>query len=778
MKRVGLLLVGFLFLSVSIIAGEVITNDSGKDATGLRVSFSTPVLITDFGDILTSVDPQMLSYEFLFSGGTVKPWDSHWFNYIPATATVMSVEWLTSEATSVSLTPNWHSEYEDIVGKAFERSSSAGTGGQALILNLGVHSQNLQMRHTTFLELLRRNTGNELEAVRNPEAIIGPIDTLHHGWGNEITVYVGSEYNGTSQWVEEVIDEVNTGLSSPLFRKVRTAGAFWRFDYSAVDYRNERDIRTDITLSPDGNPVGCLFSVSGLFVYEDDFKTRLRDAAIKAILLYRDYDSGLVHQLGYDSVNFKITRFSEDFFNILSVIRELPNGRDFSQDFNEVNRSPIAKIAETIPAFVGEEVQLDASSSHDPDGLIVSYLWRQVVSSKTDLQYRTNHTAALALTSTAATSFTPNWPGTYCFLLTVVDDAGASSELEVSVEATFRKPPFTIEGISTFAYWDRTGLSTYVPDRLDDFVSERGAEWIEFSPYWWMTTKTSSEVHPLGDGGASSAGFTIRDADLVTLIALCHSQGLKVFLRPTLEFHNWTEWRGGLQPANWQAWFDSYTEFILHYAEIAERTGVEMFTVGVELKNSNGFTDNWRSIIRQVRAVYHGLLTYSDSELLAGLSKIEFWDDLDLISCSGYTAITGSGPYWDTGIAPADDPRFSDFVTSIDRAYTQYVLPAHERYGKPVLVAEAGCANYDGANLCPWCWESIADTAQDNNEQVMYFEALLQVLSSKDWIEGVFPFVWAFKADYNWQHEDWPISHELRLGPVADVVRLWYADTE
>lgn len=102
MKRVYLLLVGLLCLSVSVIAGEVITNDSGEDATGLRVSFSTPVLITAFGDILTTVDPQMLSFEFVFSGGIVKPWDSQWFNYAPATATVVQTEWLTSTSSSSS----------------------------------------------------------------------------------------------------------------------------------------------------------------------------------------------------------------------------------------------------------------------------------------------------------------------------------------------------------------------------------------------------------------------------------------------------------------------------------------------------------------------------------------------------------------------------------------------------------------------------------------------------------------------------------------------------
>jgi hypothetical protein len=98
--KVVLLLIGLLCLSVVIYAGEVITNDTGDDATGLRVSFSTPVLITAFGDILAAVDPQMLSFEFVFSGGTVKPWESHWLNYAPATASVMEYEWLTGSVAS------------------------------------------------------------------------------------------------------------------------------------------------------------------------------------------------------------------------------------------------------------------------------------------------------------------------------------------------------------------------------------------------------------------------------------------------------------------------------------------------------------------------------------------------------------------------------------------------------------------------------------------------------------------------------------------------------
>ena len=100
MKKFSLLLVGLLCLSVVVYAGDVITNDTGETATGLRVTFSAPVIIVGFGDILTSVDPQMLSFEFVFSGGTVKPWGSHWFNYAPTTASIVESEWLIAKPST------------------------------------------------------------------------------------------------------------------------------------------------------------------------------------------------------------------------------------------------------------------------------------------------------------------------------------------------------------------------------------------------------------------------------------------------------------------------------------------------------------------------------------------------------------------------------------------------------------------------------------------------------------------------------------------------------
>ena len=102
MRKVALLaVVGLLCISLSSLAGEVVTNDTGADATGLRVVFSVPVKITAFGDTLMQIDPTSTSTEFVFSGGTVSPWGSHWMSWIPSAAQIVSHEWLTGSTATL-----------------------------------------------------------------------------------------------------------------------------------------------------------------------------------------------------------------------------------------------------------------------------------------------------------------------------------------------------------------------------------------------------------------------------------------------------------------------------------------------------------------------------------------------------------------------------------------------------------------------------------------------------------------------------------------------------
>jgi len=81
-----------LMLAPSAFAGEYLMNE--EKALGLRVVFSEPVTITAFGDVFTTVKPEMESREFVFYGGELAPWVGHWLNWEPSSAELLHSEWL------------------------------------------------------------------------------------------------------------------------------------------------------------------------------------------------------------------------------------------------------------------------------------------------------------------------------------------------------------------------------------------------------------------------------------------------------------------------------------------------------------------------------------------------------------------------------------------------------------------------------------------------------------------------------------------------------------
>ena len=59
-------------------------------------------------------------------------------------------------------------------------------------------------------------------------------------------------------------------------------------------------------------------------------------------------------------------------------------------------------------------------------------------------------------------------------------------------------------------------------------------------------------------------------------------------------------------PADSDAWFDSYEDMILGYAELAERVDADALVIGTELTTMSLYPDEWRSIIDRIREVYDG----------------------------------------------------------------------------------------------------------------------------------------------------------------------------
>jgi hypothetical protein len=114
---------------------------------------------------------------------------------------------------------------------------------------------------------------------------------------------------------------------------------------------------------------------------------------------------------------------------------------------------------------------------------------------------------------------------------------------------------------------------------------------------------------------------------------------MKVLLVP----HLWVEsggWRALIEPgddAAWKRWAASYRAFLLGWAELAREARVEMFSVGVELRSwvTTARAPSFVQIVRDVRKVYPGLLTYAAN-----------WDDVDNTVILGELDVIGINAFY------------------------------------------------------------------------------------------------------------------------------------
>lgn len=113
------------------------------------------------------------------------------------------------------------------------------------------------------------------------------------------------------------------------------------------------------------------------------------------------------------------------------------------------------------------------------------------------------------------------------------------------------------------------------------------------------------------------ADSVLSDREVIGMIAYAHELGLKVILKPMLNVSDGM-WRAHINffdhdvpcEPKWSDWFASYTDFISHYAALAEETKCEMLVIGCELVNSDRREQQWRDCAA-VRKEYRGGITYN-----------------------------------------------------------------------------------------------------------------------------------------------------------------------
>jgi hypothetical protein len=307
----------------------------------------------------------------------------------------------------------------------------------------------------------------------------------------------------------------------------------------------------------------------------------------------------------------------------------------------------------------------------------------------------------------------------------------------------------------------RLGEVGYGSDRSELALEEivgLGAGWISLTPFGRMDDLGSTEI--LHD-------FEIEIERNERLIAAttraAHDLGLRVALIPHVYVMS-GEWRGRIDPGDADAveqWFAAYERFLARFARLAEKEGVDLFSIGVEfVSTTNFFPERWRRTIAMAREEYRGPLTYSAN--WDEVEYVEFWDSLDAI---------GINAFWPLAREPGHG---YEELEAGARVVADEIAGLAFYWDRPVIFTEFGVKTARDAALAPWEWpEHCKDLAYDEVYQAEAYDAVFGAVIDEWWFAGL--FIWKYFSDPWDDTQEAPTGFSPRGKLAEESLARWFA---
>jgi len=337
---------------------------------------------------------------------------------------------------------------------------------------------------------------------------------------------------------------------------------------------------------------------------------------------------------------------------------------------------------------------------------------------------------------------------------------GAADEAADETKASATKTPMRrvpagsqYRGMALQLHRGRDAYDHY--HRLVPEIADLGANTVMFVVHGWQMHAGSLDLHV-------DQNRTPSDEDLGRLLDLAAVHGLRRILMPVVLLKNprTGEWRGKIVPPghDWDAWFERYQKFVLKYARVAEKHGVEVFMVGSELIKAERHTREWRDTIAVVRNVYGGALGYSANWDHYQTKKIGFWDALDIVGMTSYYELA-EGP----------NPKIEE-IDANWRRIKKEILTFQREVDLPIMFTEIGWCSQEGAAHEGWnYYASEKATAAGQREQALLYEAFMKAWTHEPAVQGMIWWEWTASkggpTDYGYTPK----------GKLAETyLRLWF----
>jgi hypothetical protein len=305
-----------------------------------------------------------------------------------------------------------------------------------------------------------------------------------------------------------------------------------------------------------------------------------------------------------------------------------------------------------------------------------------------------------------------------------------------------------------------------------------GIDWVALTPFGYQQSVSQDHVagfdpdKPLEDfitpnskPSRTGRDASLTDRHLADQVADAHALGVKVLIKPHIwsrDFWRGEDWHGTINqtsPQDHERWRKSYLRFMLHYARLAHDTNADALCIGTELVSmTTPYPDDWRKLIREVKKIYSGKITYAahwDTEF----RTIPFWDDLDTIGISAYFPLD------------VQDDATVDQLVDAWQPHKEVIEAVQHRFNKPIVFLEVGYRPATGAYRGPWL--DSGGTA-DPMIQARAYEALFRTYADESWWHGL--FIWKVFTDAKRpdNHDD-GLGFSFRNRPAERVIEQWFS---
>jgi hypothetical protein len=303
-----------------------------------------------------------------------------------------------------------------------------------------------------------------------------------------------------------------------------------------------------------------------------------------------------------------------------------------------------------------------------------------------------------------------------------------------------------VQGI-TFVDWSANGYSSGAADNSMRELALTGANTATILVTAYQEKAESEVLRP-------DDPRTPTRASVLHAIAQAQDQGLMVAIKPHVDLDDGS-WRGMISPPDAAVWFDSYRQFLLPWAGLADSVGATLFMVGTELAGTLGHEAHWLETIRQVRARYSGALVYAASWDEAML--VPFWRECDLVGVDFYFPV-----------ARRNDPGRLEILAAW-QPWLERLHRLHAQTGRPVLLTEIGYRSVDGAAMHPYRFDN--DATLDLEEQSDLYWAALTATRELDWFEGMMWWNWPADGSGGPANTDYTPSAKPASGELISAWR-------